>query len=85
MASYVVDTPRNVYARLERRFRRLVTFGLRREVRKVQERGIRATVLTPGPEDLTAIGANLMDPKRRSWVLETSLRTSAATLATLLR
>jgi NTE family protein len=33
-------------------------------------------VLGPGPEDLAAIGANLMDDTRRRHVLETSLRTS---------
>jgi NTE family protein len=83
MASYVVDTPSSPYARLERRLRRLITVGLQREARKVQARGIRVTVLTPGPEDLTAIGANLMETRRRIRVLETSLRTSAAALATL--
>jgi NTE family protein len=83
MASYVVDAPRNAYARLERRFRWLITIGLQREARKVEARGIAVTVLTPGPEDLTAIGANLMDPRRRIRVLDTSLRTSAAALAIL--
>jgi NTE family protein len=43
--------------------------------------GIAVTMLTPGPEDLAAIGANLMDPRRCRAVLETSLRTSAATFA----
>ena len=38
------------------------------------------TVLAPGPEDLAEIGANLMDPRRRLAVLETSLRTSRAAL-----
>jgi NTE family protein len=42
--------------------------------------GIRVTVLTPGPEDLAAMGVNLMDPRRRTAVLETSLRTSVAAL-----
>jgi NTE family protein len=83
MASLVMDTPRSPYARLERRLRRLITVGLLREVRKVRARGIDVTVLTPGPEDLTAIGANLMEPRRRVRVLDTSLRTSAAALATL--
>jgi NTE family protein len=83
LASFVIDTPRGAYARLERRFRRLVTIGLQREARKVQARGTRVTVLTPGPEDLTVMGANLMDPRRRVRVLDTSLRTSAAALAAL--
>jgi NTE family protein len=83
MASFVMDAPRSRYARLERRLRRLITIGLLREVRKVRARGTSVTVLTPGPEDLTAIGANLMEPRRRVRVLETSLRTSAAALATL--
>jgi NTE family protein len=85
MASHVFDTPRNAYARLERQFRRLITIGLQREARKVQALGTRVTVLTPGPEDLTAIGANLMDPRRRIRVLDMSLRTSPAALATLER
>ena len=63
--------------------RRLITVGLRRGVRKVRARGVNVTVLTPGPEDLAAIGANLMGPRRRVRVLDTSLRTSAAALATL--
>ena len=42
--------------------------------------GTEVTVLGPGPDDLRAIGANLMDPRRRSAVLETALRTRAAGL-----
>jgi len=38
-------------------------------------------VLTPGPEDLAVMGVNLMDPRRRRQVFETSLITSAAALA----
>ena len=38
-------------------------------------------MLAPGPEDLAEIGANLMDPRRRLAVLETSLRTSRVALA----
>ena len=37
-------------------------------------------MLGPTAEDLSVIGANLMDPSRRVRVLETSLRTSAAAL-----
>jgi NTE family protein len=76
MASYQPDRPRNPAVRAERLLRQWITRGLTREVRKVEASGARVTVLTPGPEDLAAIGANMMDPARRGLVLETSLRTS---------
>jgi NTE family protein len=81
MASFTMDSPLNPYARLERMVRRVLTVALTREARKVRSTGARITVLTPGPEDLAAIGVNLMDPARRQRVLETSLRTAPATLA----
>jgi NTE family protein len=65
---------------MERRFRRVVTKRLVGELRKVTAAGTRVTVLGPTAEDLSVIGANLMDPSRRTQVLETSLRTSAAAL-----
>jgi NTE family protein len=80
MTSLDYDRPATVAGRLERRFRRLVTKRLVGEVKKVAASGTRVTLLGPGAEDLDAIGANLMDPRRREQVLETSLRTSAATL-----
>ena len=80
MASFVRDTPRQLAARLERRVRRQVTRRLEREALQVGRAGTSVTVLAPGPEDLTQIGANLMDPSRRLAVLETSLRTSEAAL-----
>ena len=43
--------------------------------------GTKVTVLGPGPEDLAVMGGNLMDPRRRVRVLETSMRTSLAALA----
>jgi NTE family protein len=83
MASFAMDSPRNPYARLERVVRRIMTVGLVREVRKVRATGTRVSVLTPGPEDLTAIGPNMMDPARRQQVLETSLRTAPHALVAL--
>jgi NTE family protein len=44
----------------------------------VRAAGVQVTMLGPGPEDLAAIGANLMDATRRRHVLATSLRTSVA-------
>jgi NTE family protein len=81
MASLVTDHPRKPHERLERRLRRLITYALMREALALSSRGIRVTLLTPGPEDLAAMGVNLMDPRRRQAVLDTSLRTSAASLA----
>jgi NTE family protein len=66
---------------MERRLRALITMSLQREVRALSSAGIRVTVLTPGPDDLAVMGVNLMDPRRRRIVLETSLTTSAGTLA----
>ncbi len=80
MASFVSDHPRPVAARLERRLRRQVTRRLIQEAQSVSRGGAAVTVLAPGPEDLAEIGANLMDPRRRLAVLETSLRTSRAAL-----
>ena len=82
MASVVAGRrPLQPLERLERRLRALITMALLREVRALRAAGIRVTVLTPGPEDLAVMGANLMDPRRRRAVLETSLRTSGAMLA----
>jgi NTE family protein len=80
MTSFDYDAPTTVAGRMERRFRRIVTKRLVGEIRKVAGNGTKVTVLGPGAEDLAAIGANLMDPSRRTQVLETSLRTSAAAL-----
>jgi NTE family protein len=81
MASVIPDNPGHALERLERRVRRLITRALLRTAQDLRARGIRVTVLTPGPEDLAAIGYNLMDPRRREAVLDTSLRTSPAAFA----
>lgn len=77
MASYEYDRPTDPVAVVERRVRRLLTRWLDAEVRAVRALGTRVTVLTPGPEDLRAMGGNLMNPRRRLQVLETALSTSA--------
>lgn len=82
MASYVPGGQGGAIAFLERRIRRLITIGLTHEARKVKAAtGARVSVLTPGPEDLAALGVNPMDPSRRQQVLETALRTAPDTLA----
>jgi NTE family protein len=81
MTSFELDRPPRAAARVERYLRRIVTRRLAREAAKVRAAGTEVVLLSPGPEDLQAFGANLMDPRRRTHVLETSLRTTAATLA----
>ncbi len=78
MASFSTDRPGGVTARLERRWRAEVTKAARHEAATVRAAGVQVRVIGPGPEDLAAIGANLMDATRRVHVLETSLRTSRA-------
>lgn len=76
MVSFSLDHPTALAARLERRWRGEVTKACVAEAETVRAQGARVFVLGPGPEDLTAMGANLMDASRRRLVLETSLRTS---------
>jgi NTE family protein len=80
MASLTADLPWVPHLRLERRVRSLFTFALMREVSALRAIGVKVTVVTPGPEDLAAMGVNLMDPRRRQVVLDTSLRTSSSAL-----
>jgi NTE family protein len=81
MISFDYDEPASVVGRVERRFRRLMTKKVLREAGRVRRRGSTVTLLGPGREDLEAIGINLMDHRRRSAVLDTALRTTAAALA----
>lgn len=85
MATFTPDTPRSPLASVERRIRWLFTIQLAGEARRVRATGARVTVLTPGPDDLAAIGINLMDPSRRLQVLETSLRTAPGILTAVQR
>jgi NTE family protein len=78
MVSFAMDNPSSVSARLERRWRVEVTKTARNEASLVRAAGTEVRMVGPGPEDLAAIGANLMDDDRRAHVLETSMRTSPA-------
>jgi NTE family protein len=81
MVSFAMDKPTQLQARMERAWRARVTRRCLHEVRKLHATGTEVTVLGPGPEDLEAMGANLMALGRRRLVLETALRTSAVALA----
>ncbi len=83
MASHENDNPHHPAVRAERLVRQWINRGLAQEVNRVRASGAAVTLLTPGAEDLEAMGANLMDPARRQRVLETSLRTSPVRLAAL--
>lgn len=78
MVSFAMDRPRSLTARLERRWRVEVTRAASREAAVLRSAGTVVRMIGPGPEDLAAIGANMMDDSRRQHVLETSLRTSSA-------
>jgi NTE family protein len=81
MASTAPGHPRGPHEHIERRIRSLFTRGLLREAGLLRSRGIRVTVLTPGPEDLAVMGVNPMDARRREAVLDTSLHTSPGSVA----
>jgi NTE family protein len=81
MASLLPDRPTRTAERLERRMRRRITRALLAEAVVLRAAGVRVTVLTPSPEDLAAMGVNVMDPRRRRPVLDISRRTTAAALA----
>jgi NTE family protein len=81
MVSFAVDSPVHWRARAERQWRARVTRQCLREVAAVHGTGIRVTVLGPGPQDLEAIGSNLMAVERRRHVLDTALRTASRALA----
>jgi NTE family protein len=77
MASQVTAPPRTALERAERLIRKRMTAATQREIALLRSEGTKVTLLTPGPDDLRVMGANLMDPARRKEVFETSLRTSA--------
>lgn len=77
--------PSSASGRVEHLLRSVVSRKVRKEADVVRASGTQVVLLAPGPEDLDAIGANVMDPRRRERVLETSLRTSVAAVAAALQ
>ena len=80
MASVEHDRPRSPVSRIERAIRRAITRGIVSDIEVLRGHGARVILVTPGPEDLNVIGANLMNPRRRTEVLETAMRTAAVQL-----
>lgn len=81
MVSFELDNPRSLVSRLERRWRIRCTRRCLHESAKLRAEGTEVTILGPSPADLATMGANVMDVGRRVAVLETSMSTSARTLA----
>jgi NTE family protein len=84
MASVDPDHPRGTAARLERRLRRAITRRILADVAKLRATGMRVVLLTPMSSDLEAMGVNMMDPARRTDVLEGARETAAEQLRTQL-
>jgi len=73
------DHPKSLTAKLERQWRGVVARTAAVEISEVVAGGAQVFFASPTPEDLTAMGTNLMDSTRRKHVLETSMRTSPLT------
>ncbi len=80
MVSFAMDEPAQLTTKLERRWRGRVTRRCLHEVALLHGGGTDVTVIGPGPRDLEAMGANLMDVGRREAVLRTSLETTPTAL-----
>lgn len=80
MVSVDYDRPRGALVRLERRFRRMISRRTLAELERVRASGIAVRLVCPGPEELQAMGPNLMDHRRRTQVLTTTLRVQRAQL-----
>jgi NTE family protein len=74
------DKPTSMLGKIERSYRHRVTRQMLQEVIRMRKEGTTVHVLCPGPQDLEALGANLMDPSRRVEVLDTAMSTVAMSL-----
>lgn len=81
MASVQSDRARSAVGRVERVVRRAITRGILTDVVALRATGVRVHLVTPEPADLAVLGVNLMNPSRRTEVLETAQVTAAEQLA----
>jgi predicted acylesterase/phospholipase RssA len=81
MASVEIDRARTAVGRMERAVRRTITRGIMSDITALRAGGARVCFVTPEPADLAAMGVNLMNPARRTEVLETAQVTAAAQIA----
>jgi NTE family protein len=80
MSSLQPGLPTTIIERVERRVRSLSGRRLGREAKKLADKGVELLLVQPTEADLDAMGVNLMDPTRRSDVLETALSTTTKRL-----
>ena len=80
MSAMSWDKPTQMSWKLERRLRVAIRHQISREVAKLRADGTKVISIAPTATDLVAIGINMMDPKRRENVFETSLKTTAESL-----
>jgi NTE family protein len=76
MAAIEPDRPASTAARLERRLRRLVTRRILADADSLRSAGKRVYVVTPDAGDLAIMGANMMNPLRRTEVFESAQRSA---------
>jgi NTE family protein len=72
MASREIDPPRARESQVAVWLRQHMTRIVNREVRALEQAGIRVARLEPCAEDLSAFGSNLMSPRRRRRVFDTA-------------
>jgi len=76
MACSNPDKPFSLFAKAERNVRKGMTAIVDKEIELLESAGKKVIRIEPTAEDLTAFGFNMMDPRRRELVYETSQRTS---------
>ena len=77
MASWQPDASINPATRIERRIRRGMTHTVNKEIEILKGAGKKVVALAPNAAELKAIGFNMMDPRRRQRVFETSQQQAA--------
>lgn len=80
MSSLQPGIPTTVVERVERRMRNASGRRLGREARRLKEKGTDLLLIQPREPDLDAMGINLMDPSRRTQVLEVAIDTTTKRL-----
>ncbi len=76
MSSTNPDKPWSLFKKAERKVRKGMTAIVDKEVARLKAAGKKVIRIEPNADDLTAIGYNMMDPRRRRLVYSTSKRTS---------